>query len=733
MSSTAYSKNMSSNGCSSRATSTQSSGYDSDASVSSFSADFDEIGARRNQDQGAEQEAQTTTKVDMIDVKDKRIYKEDVNGYKGVCAIVRFGVLFTGDDDYEIEWNNTLTLHRLSWSDNCNLEGQEGIVSNDGVNGWAGWDDNEKCYLRYDKGIYEHDGCMKIEKIERFISQDDDVAHCSYVFTKGKSKGTSCTRKSVDDSSMCVKHSSKKNTGSDSETKSDGEKADICSYVFTKGKSKGESCTKESVGDSSMCVKHSSRKNSGSYSEAKSDGEKADTCSYVFTKGKSKGESCAKESVGDSSMCVKHSSRKNSGSDSEAKSDSEKADICSYVFTKGKSKGESCTKESVGDSSMCVKHSSRKNSGSDSSGEVENKKIEKIKQQPEESSIMSSMAESKNMLMTSVTDKIVELFSTGFKEKYASKAQEIIESEEFQKILSDFGEQVKNTDKTKKKSSNASVKKRKNKSKPKDKEAPKKAVTSFLHFSAHKRSIASEENPPRKLGAKELGAMWKELTDSEKKPYAEQAEEDAKRYSEEMKDYTPSTEFNQKLSDWETSCSDDSDDEKKSHRKTKTKKKKTTGPKKPVNCFIHFTNVKKPEIIASNPELKTTEISSFLGKLWREKYKDQEAGNEFIEMAKNDKARYNKEMENWSDGGEDIACAPSAKKSSKKKSSKKKSSKKKSVDEKSADDTSDEKSDNGYDEFCETERATLYAKNPDMDETKIVKKIEKAWNKMNKT
>ena len=633
MSSTAYSKNMSSNGCSSRATSTQSSGYDSDASVSSFSADFDEIGARRNQDQGAEQEAQTTTKVDMIDVKDKRIYKEDVNGYKGVCAIVRFGVLFTGDDDYEIEWNNTLTLHRLSWSDNCNLEGQEGIVSNDGVNGWAGWDDNEKCYLRYDKGIYEHDGCMKIEKIERFISQDDDVAHCSYVFTKGKSKGTSCTRKSVDDSSMCVKHSSKKNTGSDSETKSDGEKADICSYVFTKGKSKGESCTKESVGDSSMCVKHSSRKNSGS----------------------------------------------------------------------------------------------------DSSGEVENKKIEKIKQQPEESSIMSSMAESKNMLMTSVTDKIVELFSTGFKEKYASKAQEIIESEEFQKILSDFGEQVKNTDKTKKKSSNASVKKRKNKSKPKDKEAPKKAVTSFLHFSAHKRSIASEENPPRKLGAKELGAMWKELTDSEKKPYAEQAEEDAKRYSEEMKDYTPSTEFNQKLSDWETSCSDDSDDEKKSHRKTKTKKKKTTGPKKPVNCFIHFTNVKKPEIIASNPELKTTEISSFLGKLWREKYKDQEAGNEFIEMAKNDKARYNKEMENWSDGGEDIACAPSAKKSSKKKSSKKKSSKKKSVDEKSADDTSDEKSDNGYDEFCETERATLYAKNPDMDETKIVKKIEKAWNKMNKT
>mmetsp|Transcript_20285 Transcript_20285/g.29978 ORF Transcript_20285/g.29978 Transcript_20285/m.29978 type:complete len:93 (+) Transcript_20285:96-374(+) len=70
---------------------------------------------------------------------------------------------------------------------------------------------------------------------------------------------------------------------------------------------------------------------------------------------------------------------------------------------------------------------------------------------------------------------------------------------------------------------------------------PKRGLSAFMFFSNELRPKLLKENPEMKFGevGKAIGAKWRELSDKEKEPYAKKAEEDKKRYTEEMKDYKP--------------------------------------------------------------------------------------------------------------------------------------------------------------------------------------------------
>lgn len=68
--------------------------------------------------------------------------------------------------------------------------------------------------------------------------------------------------------------------------------------------------------------------------------------------------------------------------------------------------------------------------------------------------------------------------------------------------------------------------------KAKDPDAPKRPLSAYMFFSQDQRATVKEDNPDATFGdlGKLLGAKWKEMSDSEKKPYTAKAEADKVRY-----------------------------------------------------------------------------------------------------------------------------------------------------------------------------------------------------------
>lgn len=73
----------------------------------------------------------------------------------------------------------------------------------------------------------------------------------------------------------------------------------------------------------------------------------------------------------------------------------------------------------------------------------------------------------------------------------------------------------------------------------KDRKGPKRPLSAYMFFSQDWRERIKAENPDAGFGevGKLLGAKWKELDESEKKPYVEQAARDKERADKEKADY----------------------------------------------------------------------------------------------------------------------------------------------------------------------------------------------------
>lgn len=59
---------------------------------------------------------------------------------------------------------------------------------------------------------------------------------------------------------------------------------------------------------------------------------------------------------------------------------------------------------------------------------------------------------------------------------------------------------------------------------------------------------------------------------------------------------------------------------------------------KPLNAFMKFTKEKRAEVLSAHPELKTTEIASKIGALWKA-LSDTER-NSYLEEAKRELEKY---------------------------------------------------------------------------------------------
>ena len=195
------------------------------------------------------------------------------------------------------------------------------------------------------------------------------------------------------------------------------------------------------------------------------------------------------------------------------------------------------------------------------------------------------------------------------------------------------------------------------KSRKATKTGPKRPMSAYLYFCMDKRAEVKEENPTMKATeiTSELGRLWHEVKETDEvEQYNELAKADKARYTAEVGE-APKEKKQRK-----TKASNESDGESDGEKpkKKRAKKAKKDGPKKPKSAYLYFCEEKRGEVKASNPDMKPTEITSELGRLWN-KIKETPMANKYREQAEDAKVQYSDaakvqpEVENSNESGEE--------------------------------------------------------------------------------
>ena len=161
----------------------------------------------------------------------------------------------------------------------------------------------------------------------------------------------------------------------------------------------------------------------------------------------------------------------------------------------------------------------------------------------------------------------------------------------------------------------------------KDPKAPKRPKSAYLFFCAEVREEVKAEldDPTAKNVMAELGVKWTELKEGAEKgdnkarkdynQYLKMAEEDKKRYSAEMAEYTPPSGDEgvegevvpKKKAPAKAKSNDEAEDPKAEKEKPA---KKTTG-------YVLFCQEFRPEVKEDNPDLPQVEITKLLAQMWK--------------------------------------------------------------------------------------------------------------------
>ena len=160
---------------------------------------------------------------------------------------------------------------------------------------------------------------------------------------------------------------------------------------------------------------------------------------------------------------------------------------------------------------------------------------------------------------------------------------------------------------------------------------PKRPLSAYLHFCAEKRPKVAET--VKSLGdvSKELARLWAETTDRE--PFEKLAAAHKQEYEE-------------KKRIWQEECQKVLDDIPKGGKRTtsatsKARKPLVPPPKRPKSAYLYFCADKRPEVSKTVKELG--EVTKELARLWAETAGGEER-QQYQELAVADKARYEKEM-----------------------------------------------------------------------------------------
>jgi len=254
---------------------------------------------------------------------------------------------------------------------------------------------------------------------------------------------------------------------------------------------------------------------------------------------------------------------------------------------------------------------------------------------------------------TEITSKLGELWKAlpdSDKTKYIEQAEEAKES--YKEKMSSY---VRPSDEELLQLA-ASKKGKKGKKRPKDPNAPKRPKSSYLFFCEDKRDLVKEAEPELKATevTSKLGQLWKALSEKQKQKYVKKADQAKEHYNEEMKSYV-------RPSDEELAKLEASKPKRKGSKKGKgkSKRKESGAPKRPMTAFLLFSMEKREEVKADNPDLKGTDISKELGRMWKDDFADAESRAKWVDQAEKEKERYKKEMASFNESKKDAADAES--------------------------------------------------------------------------
>ena len=146
-------------------------------------------------------------------------------------------------------------------------------------------------------------------------------------------------------------------------------------------------------------------------------------------------------------------------------------------------------------------------------------------------------------------------------------------------------------------------KKEKKEKKLKDPNAPKKALSSYILFSADCRNFEDVKDLAPKEKLRACGKMWRELSEKEKKKYVKKSAELKEEYMEKMKEYErPSDE---ELAELDTN-----------KRKRKSNSESESKEKKPVTAYILFAKAMRKKLEEEGKLPKNA--VSFIADLWKQ-------------------------------------------------------------------------------------------------------------------
>jgi len=150
------------------------------------------------------------------------------------------------------------------------------------------------------------------------------------------------------------------------------------------------------------------------------------------------------------------------------------------------------------------------------------------------------------------------------------------------------------------------------KKKARTSKGPKKPTTAYVYYCKLKRDEFQEKYKDMKYAElrRKMSEVWKDLPQDKRKEFNDLCEKDKKRYQDEMKKFSPSSESDES-----------SENKKKKKRKSKGKKRAKKDPNKPkqaTNAYMYFQKDQRESIKLKFPELKTLPLmAKKMGETWK--------------------------------------------------------------------------------------------------------------------
>lgn len=155
--------------------------------------------------------------------------------------------------------------------------------------------------------------------------------------------------------------------------------------------------------------------------------------------------------------------------------------------------------------------------------------------------------------------------------------------------------------------------------------APKRFKSSYIcFFMAKQPEIKKELGDEATVSniSKRSAEMWKNLSTEERQHWDEVAAKDKQRFMIEKSQYT---------GPWQVPW--------------KRAKKDPSAPKRPMSAFLYFSQGRRSQIKADNPDMRNTQVSRILGEMWRN-LSDEER-KPHVEKERKEREKYKIAIAEW--------------------------------------------------------------------------------------